>query len=232
VCARQHEAAAAVIDEACARAEAPLIRAGREWDGYLHHGRLVVQTATRLFDLSPPCLIGAHQLDNAALAAAAMTTWGDARISEEALSEGVSTARWPGRMTRVRSTAHEIWIDGAHNPHGARALGATLAHLQAGAPKPVVMICGVFANKNCDEIVTTLAPNADYFIAVPVSGARASAEPSHLVELARPFAPVVEPAATLDVAIARATQLSPNARVIICGSLHLAGQALHLYSEI
>ncbi|HRO04824.1 MAG TPA: Mur ligase family protein, partial [Terricaulis sp.] len=96
VIARQEEAARAVLEAEAARVGAPMLRQGVEWDAYLSAGNLVVQTETRVLDLPSPTLQGAHQVDNAGLACAAMMCWRPLRDSP--FGVGVAWADWPARL--------------------------------------------------------------------------------------------------------------------------------------
>lgn len=227
VSARQHEAAAAVIADIAERQNAPLSLCGRDFDGWAQHGRLAVQTQSRLYDLPAPTLVGPHQFENAAVAVAAIDALGDNRIDDIALAAGVAQAWWPGRMTRAPRTCGDIWIDGAHNPHGARALAATLHELNLRAPAATILICGLFANKDLAGFLKALAPEAGTLIAIPITGARASTAPDEIASRASALGLTATTAPTLPAALERAHALHPNARLVICGSLHLAGEALH-----
>jgi dihydrofolate synthase/folylpolyglutamate synthase len=227
VSARQKDPATEVIAEVASRLDAPLALCGRDFDGWAQHGRLAVQTPSRLFDLPAPSLVGAHQFDNAAVAVAAIDALGDHRIDEAAIGAGVAQAFWPGRMTRVGASFGDIWIDGAHNPHGAQALSRTLKDLNARAPATTILICGLFTNKDLDGIMAALAPAANQLIAIPVTGARASAAPEKIAACAAGLGLPASTAPTLQDALAMAQSNAPSARIVICGSLHLAGEALH-----
>jgi dihydrofolate synthase / folylpolyglutamate synthase len=227
IIARQDEAASAVIAQTAAQIGAPLCRQGVEWDCFASHGRLVVQTETRALDLSPPALFGAHQIDNAGLAVAALLSLDDARIDEAAMSRGLASAHWPGRMQPLTSgplaapvlaAGGELWIDGAHNAHAAAALSRTLAALDRRTPRPLALIIGMRARKDAQAFIHALAPHAQLVIAIPLGDDGAA--PDHLARLAGGVSE-----ASLEHAIARALQLSAP-RIVITGSLKLAGEAL------
>jgi len=238
VIARQTEGAMQVIE---ARAEAlgvTLSRCGVEWDGWRANGRLCVQTQDRFLDLPAPNLEGLHQFDNAALAAATLLAWDGARFSDDALAHGVTHAHWPGRMQRLTrgalaDIAHargaELWLDGAHNPHGAAALGRTLAEREARAPKPRVLICGMLTTKDVDGVLAPLAHEGAHFISVPVPSSTAAQDPHKLAEAARRHGFIATTAASLVDAMKDAAALPGEPpRIVICGSLYLAGDALAL----
>lgn len=235
IVARQPDEARAVIEQEAARLGAPLYQQGADWDAHLSGGRLVVQTETRALDLPAPALFGAHQADNAGLAVAAMLFWNDARISEAAFARGMETARWPGRMqalTRGPLAAlagnAELWVDGGHNEPAAVALARTLADLQRRTPRPVVLIVGMRARKDHAAFIRHLSPHAARLIAIPLS--EESVAPDELASVARASGLKVETAPTLTAAIKNAAQF-PAPRILICGSLLLAAEALAAESD-
>ncbi|MGE0829839.1 MAG: folylpolyglutamate synthase/dihydrofolate synthase family protein [Hyphomonadaceae bacterium] len=222
IIARQRPQAAAIIEAHAAELGAPLLRQGVEWDCYNSHGRLAVQTDTRLLDLPAPALFGAHQFDNAGAAVVAMLTLGDQRIDERALARGVAQAFLPARMQRASHTEREIWIDGAHNPHGARALAAAIAALNSRAPKRTILILGIRPRKDAAAFLEALGSCGDALIATPISGVE-SLPADALRAMAKRRD--VEAAASLDEAFVIATR-DADARIVVCGSLALAAEAL------
>ncbi|KAF0178075.1 MAG: dihydrofolate synthase / folylpolyglutamate synthase [Alphaproteobacteria bacterium] len=238
VVARQPEEATAVIEARAADVGAPLFRCGVDWDAWRANGRLAVQTQDRFLDLPAPNLAGAHQFDNAALAAATLLAWDGARFDDDALTRGVTTADWPGRMQRLTQgpladIAHargaELWLDGGHNPHGALALAATLRDLHARAPRPLVLITGMLTTKDVDGFLAPLAPLTQTLIAVPVTSSAASYEAEPLAAIAARNGIASSTAASLVDAMKNAAALQGEPpRIVICGSLYLAGDALAL----
>jgi dihydrofolate synthase/folylpolyglutamate synthase len=238
VIARQDAAAMEVIEARAQEVGAPLFRCGVEWDGWRAHGRLCVQTEDRFLDLPAPNLEGLHQFDNAALAAAALLAWDGARFSDDALAHGVTHAYWPGRMQRLtqgaladiaKARGAELWLDGAHNPHGASALARTLAELDARAPRPLVLICGLLTTKDVDGVLAPLARTGTPFIAVPVPSSTAAQNPQELSAIACSHGFAAAHALSLLDAMKDAAALPGEPpRIVICGSLYLAGDALAL----
>lgn len=230
IVARQPAAARQAIEQRAGRIGAPLYRCGVEWDAYANAGRLVVQTESRVLDLPAPALYGAHQFDNAGLAVAALVYAGVAGISDASFAHGVASARWPGRLqplTRgpLADCAHasgaELWIDGGHNVHAARALAVWLNAAERVRPGPSAVIVGMRARKDWSGFLAALAVAAPRVIAVPVSSD--TADPAALAAHARTLGLAAEIAPALEDALARARGA---ARILICGSLLLAGEAL------
>ena len=234
VVARQREEAWEVIEAEAAALAAPLTLMGRDIDTGEANGRLWVQLADRLFDLPAPSLFGAHQFDNAGLAVAALAIWNDPRIGEAAMAQGVSSAAWPGRFQRLArgpfaalATARgaDLWLDGGHNPHAGRALADACARLVRDG-RPLVLIVGMLGRK---DAMGFFRPFADLSPRVLTTAFESSsATPAEtLAEAARSAGFRAEPVDGARAALARALEAEgPAPHVLICGSLHFAGDIL------
>jgi dihydrofolate synthase / folylpolyglutamate synthase len=238
VVARQAEAArAAIEDEARKVGAGPVYSCGEDFDAHAEAGRLIVQFGERLYDLPPPSLIGPHQIANAGLAVAALLALKDDRITEEALARGVATAVWPARMQRLtagplynlaRARGADLWLDGAHNPHAAKALCEALAALAARDGRPTTLILGLLANKDAAGVLQALKPIVSRLIITGFE-AEAAADPRALAGLARDLGLPAESAPDVAAALQLAlTPEGPPPRIAIAGSLYLAGEVLAL----
>ncbi|MDF1873596.1 folylpolyglutamate synthase/dihydrofolate synthase family protein [Vannielia sp.] len=220
VVARQAEEAEAVIERAAARAGAPLLVEGQHWHVGTEHGRLVFQDETGLLDLPLPALPGPHQIGNAGLALAALRTLGQGEAAAEA---AMTAVRWPARMQRLApGLGLELWLDGGHNPAAARALSAGLAALPA---RDTVLVVGMLANRELESFLSPLK-HAAKVIAVPIPGEPKAHPPETIATAARTLGLKAATAPDVPAALAEVAQTHPNARVLICGSLYLAGAIL------
>ncbi len=231
---RQSEAALSVIEDEAERLGAPTTVMGRDFDAYAQHGRLTFQDEAGLLDLPPPGLVGAHQIDNAGLAVAAARALG---IGEAAIAAGVAGARWPARLQRLTagplaaiSAEHgaDLWLDGAHNPHGAAALAGALAAKQARDGRPLTLVPGLLANKDANAFFAAFAGLRPRVVTTPFAAETARPAPE-LAEAARAAGLAAESAASLEEAVLLATL--EGGAVVICGSLYLAGEVLGLSRE-
>jgi dihydrofolate synthase/folylpolyglutamate synthase len=232
VVARQQEAALEVIEATAERLGARLSLMGQDFDAFAERGGLVFQGEDRLFDLPRPGLYGEHQVANAGLAIAAALALGDPRIDEAAIARGVAGASWPARLQKLdkgpfgeqaKAAGAELRLDGGHNPHAARALAAALAELGRDG-RPLVLVAGLLANKDAAAFFEAFRElNPPVFTTGFEAEAAAPAEA--LAEAARAAGLNARPCADVDEGLARALQ-TPNARVVICGSLYLAGEVL------
>jgi dihydrofolate synthase/folylpolyglutamate synthase len=214
---------------------APFFSFGGAWTAWRESGRLVYQDEEGLADLAPPRLVGAHQFDNAGLAVAAIRAAG-LRISDEIISEGLRSARWPARLQRLKSgplldalagdEAPEVWLDGGHNPHAARALAQAIADFEEMAPKTLILIAGMQENKDAEGFFAAFSGLAAAVFAVQAdhSGSRSAQSVAEAAERAGLSA---HPCASLEEAAGLARGTGHGAlRVLICGSLYLAGEVL------
>lgn len=231
VIARQHADVSFALDARAHKVGAPLFRCGVEWDAYASAGRLVVQTETRALDLPPPALHGAHQIDNAGLAAAAMLRWRE-DLSDGAFGAGLAWARWPGRLeplmrgpfsAPIRALGGEVWVDGGHNNDAALALARTLNEMKAKRGGDNIVIVGLRSRKDAAHFTASILRGADRLIAVPLADAHIP--PSSIASLAQNIDATARTAPSLAAAMQIAAQF-PAPRVLICGSFLLAAEAL------
>lgn len=234
VIARQKEEAMAAIERRAADVHARLTVLGVDFDAWAERGGLAFQTAELFMDLPAPALAGAHQIDNAALAVAAAV---ELDLPEAAIAEGLKRVRWPARLQRIsagpygaaaKAAEAELWLDGGHNPHAARALAAFLAERQARAPRPLALICGMLHNKDAGGFFAALKDSQATVFTVGFDGA--AAEPTALAAVARGHGLAATPAGSVSEALDLALRLGAG-RVAICGSLYLAGEVLGASEE-
>ena len=231
IVAPQDPIAREVIETKAERLFAPLRIGRQDWDSRREGDSLIYQDDHGLMDLPLPVLPGPHQIVNAGTALAALRELGFGRIEARA---AVTEAEWPARMQRLTqgplveaAAGAELWLDGGHNPAGGEALAATLAGM---ARKPTHLICGMLNTKDVAGYMRPLATQAQSLTAIDIPG-----EPNTLPadETARIAATVGLQAATAPDAAAAVRRLiaeSPHARLLICGSLYLAGHILRTHN--
>ena len=229
VIARQSEAAMRAIEDAAAQVHARLAVMGVDFDAWAERGGVAFQDGERFLDLPASALVGAHQIDNAGVAIAAAL---ELDLPEAAIAQGLQAVRWPARLQRLtagpyaeaaRGADAELWLDGGHNPHAARALAAFLAERQARAPRPLALICGMLGNKDAGGFFDALKGSGAAVFTVGFDGA--AAEPQALAAVARGHGLAATPAGSAAEALDMALRLGAG-RVVICGSLYLGGEVL------
>ncbi len=217
----------AVIEARAARLGVPLLAHGQHWHIGEDRGRMIYQDESGLVDLPLPTLPGPHQIQNAGAAIAALRHLGfDAAVCEAAVTQAV----WPARMQRLRqgplvaaAPRAELWLDGGHNPAGGEALAATLARMPK---RPTHLICGMLNTKDIGGYLRPLARHADSLTAVSIPGEKNTLPAEETQAAARAAGLSATTAGSVQDAVDRIAGADPQARILICGSLYLAGQVL------
>ncbi len=217
----------AVIEARAARMGAPLLAFGQHWHVAEDRGRLVYQDEAGLLDLPLPNLPGPHQVQNAGAAIAALRQLGR---DESACEAAVTRAFWPARMQRLRqgplvdaAPRVELWLDGGHNPAGGEAVAATLARMPK---RETHLICGMLNTKDVTGYMVPLAPHVTRLHAVSIPGEKNTLPAEVTRDAARRAGMDAGTAGSVAEALAGIAAESPAARVLICGSLYLAGTIL------
>jgi dihydrofolate synthase/folylpolyglutamate synthase len=227
-----------VIARAADALGAPAFVFGQDFFAHQEQGRMIYQDEKGLLDLPPPRLVGRHQIDNAAVAIAALRAggWG----AEPAIEKGLRTVEWPARMQRLSRGPlialapqdAEVWLDGGHNPHGAAAVARTIADFEERAEKPLYLICGMLKTKDAKGFFAPFQGLVRHVVTVGIPGEEASRGAGELYDCARASGLDAGPAEDLDDAMmqvsawSRARPFEGPPRILICGSLHLAGRVL------
>ena len=223
----QEEAGLEVIEAKAARLGCPTLFHGQHWRAWEERGRLIFQDENGLLDLPLPNLPGPHQIDNAGAALAALRHLG---ADQAACEAAVTKAYWPARMQRLRTGplvdaagACELWLDGGHNPAGGVAVAATLARMPK---KPTHLIVGMLNTKDIAGYLRPVATEAASLTAVSIPGEAntLSAEETQKAALAAGLR--ADTAESVLAAVQAIAQRDPGARILICGSLYLAGSIL------
>ncbi|MDD7969854.1 bifunctional folylpolyglutamate synthase/dihydrofolate synthase [Roseinatronobacter alkalisoli] len=226
VVAAQEDAALDVIEARAARLGAPLLVQGQHWHVTAEGGRLIYQDETGLLDLPLPNLAGPHQVQNAGTALAALRALGHGAGAEAA----VSRAYWPARMQRLRHgplvdalPQGRLWLDGGHNPAAGQAIADTLAQLKLGR---LWLICGMLNTKDVAGFMRPLADVTARLYAVSIPGEAATLSAEDTAKAAQSAGIDARQAESVASALADIAGQDAQAKVLICGSLYLAGQIL------
>ncbi|MGH6725968.1 MAG: bifunctional folylpolyglutamate synthase/dihydrofolate synthase [Pseudolabrys sp.] len=236
IVAAQARDALGAIERQAGRLNVTLKIAGEDWTATEERGRLVYQDDAGLLDLPAPKLYGRHQFENAGLAIATLRAIKALKIAPAAYEAGMVKADWPARLQRLAAgrlvelipAGSELWLDGGHNPDGGRAIAAALADLEERVSRPLVLIVGMLASKDCEGFLRNFTGLARRMIAVPVPGAEKGLTAESVADVARAIG---LPATSRDNLVealdaARKLDLDPPPRILITGSLYLAGDVL------
>lgn len=222
----QVEAALDVIEARASAVGAPLLVYGQHWHVWEERDRLIYQDDHGLLDLPRPVLPGAHQVQNAGAALAVLRHM---QMGDAAYEGAVTQAVWPARMQRLvdgplvsAAGGAQVWLDGGHNP----AAGIAVAEVLSRAPHPTHAICGMMNTKDARGFLRPMVPQLESLTAVTIPGEANSLPAEDLAAQAAEVGHTARQAPSVATALARILDDAPEARVLICGSLYLAGHVL------
>ena len=232
----QTPVAAKVLADRAGEIGAPMSRFGEEWSVAANGGGIVWSNGARTHELPPSALAGPHQVDNAGTAIAALDMLSGFEVGAKAIAEGLRRVEWPGRLQRLGSgplidgfdecapEGSEVWLDGGHNA----AAGAALARVaEAWTDKPLFLIVGMLNSKDPAEFLAPLAPFVEAARCVAIPGEEASLGARDVTAAAVATGIDAGPSASLaDALAAIGRRAACPARVLITGSLYLAGAVL------
>lgn len=225
-----------VIERVAARNRAPVFIRGEQWTVHEESGRIVYADDDGLLDLPRPRLMGAHQIDNAGLAVAALRAVPALRLPPATIEQGLRQAEWPARMQRLPAGALtsrapsgvELWLDGGHNAAGGAAIAGALVELEERYQRPLVLIVGMLGSKDVSGFLSSFIGLAREVIAVPVPGDHKGLAAEDVAAAARTLGLAASVARDVGAALDQLGEIPtlPPPRVLICGSLYLAGAVL------
>lgn len=236
----QDDEAKAVLVTRADKLGALLYIHGEDFSGHSEHGRLVYEDSEGLLDLPLPRLQGRHQIGNAATAIAVLRRIGGRFARESGIEWGLKNVEWPARMQRLTRgplldaapEGADVWLDGGHNPHGGAVVAQTMADFEERSPKPLYLICGMLKTKDATGYFLPFRGIAKHVTTIPIAGEQASLGAGALYDAARSAGLEASPADDLLDAVmqvsawSRAREGEGPPRILICGSLYLAGQVL------
>lgn len=232
-----------VLADAATKVGAPLLNEGKRWFSRVSGGRrgepkMVFKGETLERTFPKPRLVGRHQMRNAALAIACVDALApDFAISDAAITLGLSTVEWPGRLQQLTSgplvdalaDGWELWLDGGHNRAAAEMLAQ---HSRGWREAPLWMIFGALNQRDPVEFLKPLEGKLTGLRGVAIPGEENSRTADEVTAAA---VSLRMPAASADSVLAAVRDIMHHAqansaggvgRIIICGSLYLAGQVL------
>jgi dihydrofolate synthase/folylpolyglutamate synthase len=234
---QNHDEARDVLVETADRRGCPVSVYGQDFLAFEEHGRMVYQDDSGLMDLPLPRLPGRHQLANAAAAIRACIVAGFP-VTQLTAELAMETVNWPARMQRLHHGAlvdlapagSEIWLDGGHNPHAGVALAEAFADLEDQRERPLFLISGMINTKDPTGYFRAFEGMARHVFTVPVPASEAGIDPAILAAMATEAGlsaePISSPAAALSLLRETWNRLEAAPRILIGGSLYLAGDIL------
>lgn len=235
--AQTEDAAREVLIDTAARLRCPMAVYGQDFHAREEHGRMVYEDEDGLLDLPMPRLPGRHQIANAAAAIRAVKDAGFPH-TQEAVEKAMLTVEWParmqrldkGRLVRFAPKGSEIWLDGGHNPGAGAVIAEALAEREDKSERPLFIIAGMINTKDATGYFKAFHDMARHVFTVPVAMSEAGVPPEKLALMAEAAGLSAEPVASVENALKLLgdnwDMKEPAPRILIGGSLYLAGQVL------
>jgi len=230
----QQPEAAAVIAARAADLAVPLVRSGTDFTGRASRAGLMFQDAEGETLFPHPGLYGAHQYDNATTAIAcarSLRRLGFSALTDGAIAAGLRQVVWPARLQRLTRgpmlaalpSGMELWLDGGHNPHAGAALARTLA---SWSDRPLRLVMGMLDTKAPEGFLAPLVPHVQDLRCVTIPGEAHALPAEHLTATAHSLGLPAQASSSVAAAVADLARPADGARVLVCGSLYLAGSVL------
>jgi dihydrofolate synthase / folylpolyglutamate synthase len=229
VIAPQSPEAAAVIASRAQEIGAKLYRAETEWKATARTDRCLAYRGRGRLVLPRPGLLGPHQYANAGTAIACLESLPDFTLSRERLARGIAQVEWParlqhltdGKLARVIPAAGELWLDGGHNTAGGEALAA---QAKTWRDKKLNLVFGMLKTHDAAGFLTALKPYVGRVEAITIPGEENARPADDIADIAKSIG--LRAAARSGITEAVTAAAAPGVRVLICGSLYLAGRVL------
>jgi len=229
--------ASAVFETKAKELGAPLCRYGHEWQVEIAGDGILFTDRAGKRRLPRPALPGDHQIPNAGAALATLPFLAGFSIDERAQAVGLKNVEWPARLQRLRRgplvkklpKGWELWLDGGHNAAAGEVLADFARHWRRGVEnhQPLHLVFGMLNTKEPVAFLKPLAPFTKDLQAVRIEGDHASLPAEEAAAAARAAGMEARTAESLGVAVDRiVASASRPGRILICGSLYLAGVVL------
>ena len=230
----QFEEAHNVLEAKAEELNAPLFSFGYDWIAEKTDEGMIYKSQDGDMELPSPALIGDHQIINAGTAIATLKQLNNFKITDEAFAKGIQNVQWPARMQQLKTgklidmlpDGWEIWLDGAHNNAGAHIVSCIIEDWK---DKPTYLICGFTKGRNAEEMLHHFKDKAKFVCGMLVE-TEIAAQKAHIVaDAAKNLGLEAKDFDSIDDALLFLKEKDPSpARIIFCGSLYLASDALKL----
>jgi len=229
VIAPQGAEIASVIAARAHEIGAPLYRADTEWRATARRDRCLAYRGRGRLVLPRPGLLGPHQYANAGTALACLECLPGFTASPEAMAQGIARVEWParlqhltgGKLARLMPSAGELWLDGGHNAAGGDALAE---QAKSWRDKKLNLVFGMLKTHDAASFLAALAPYTSRVEAITIPGEENARSADDIADIAKSIG--VRAAARPGITEAVTAAAEPGTRVLICGSLYLAGRVL------
>lgn len=224
------------LSSAAQNLQTPLILGGKNWHVETTARGFRFKDKTRTLELPAPNLLGRHQFLNAGLAIATLAAL-PKPISDKSIVQGIQTAEWPARLQKLTAgklpallpQGWELWLDGGHNDSAGEVLAVQAQLWEEQDSKPLHLILGMLTTKQPHEFLHPLQSHLASVNTVTVPNEPLGFSNDALAEQVRMASMNnVKCSASIADAIKDISKSEAPGRILICGSLYLAGHVLHL----
>ncbi len=237
VIGEQADEAMEVLEQRADEIGAPLIQWGSDFEAFEQQGRLIFNDDSGLLDLPPPRLFGRHQVANAGIAIATLRALAPEGLREEHIAGGLESAEWPaqlerlgpGRLYETVGGESELWLDGGHNAAAGVVIAAEMGDLEERVSKPLRLIVGMMTGKDVRQFLAPFAGLADQVVGVPIPDHENCQSPEEIAQAAADVGLGASVASNIDDALMVTAGEEEPVRVLITGSLYLAGHILKMH---
>lgn len=233
IIAPQQAVATAVLRDRADQVGASLVSHGPDWQVEATADGFSLRDGDETLTLPPPSLFGPHQIINAGLAAVCARRLPNLPVSKEALAQGLAaTARWPGRLQKLENgplaallaPGWELWLDGGHNAAAAEILAEVASSWN---DKPLDLIFGALSAREPADFLRILTPYTRHLHGVAIPGEETTLAADSVVKAAKSVGMAATEAASVPEALTAIEKKAQGpGRILICGSLYLAGAVL------
>lgn len=230
---QESDGAIEVLTNIAQTKHAPFVVYGQDYQGYKDHGQMVFQNENGLKEIPLPSLHGDHQISNSAAAIEAVLH-GGFKLTDDDIIKAMGNIIWPARMQRIRQgvlidalpKTLTVFLDGGHNPAGARAIAEELRHWKKKGVGPITMISGMINTKDPVGYFKELNGLVEKVYTVPVLSSDCAIPPQELTDLVHQAGLKAQPMPSIEQALHYIGKTTPEQTVLVAGSLYMAGDFL------
>jgi len=227
----QDPAAMEIIENRANEIGAPLLRQGSEWNLTEDFSGLHLSHRENTLALPYPGLPGMHQYSNAGQAVVSILELFGSHIERDTIATGLETTKWPGRLQKLDEgklvslipKGWELWIDGGHNQAAAEAI---LDFVEVWSDSPLVLIFGALNSRDPQDFLEILAPVTSLAVCITIPGEKSALQAHDCLLAAQSVGIEAIETTSVQSALKTAARHGTKGRILICGSLYLAGAVL------
>jgi len=227
----QTKEALEVIEKEVSQKNIELFKYGSDWEIIKKsREKFLMRIFEEEFEVPKPKLFGEHQIYNAGLAITVSKILKDFSFDNKKIYDGVHETFWPARMQQIDNGKlkeiagknYELWLDGGHNSHASEML---LDNLKKWEKDNLFLIFGMINGKEPKEFLTKIFPLIKSLQVIPIKKHQFIGS-KEIQQIFKDEYGIIRPEKTIQNAIKYITNNFTGGKIVICGSLYLAGDVL------